>query len=251
MLNDEQKSNIKICGRYLYQTLMEVRSSIKPGVSARVLDEIAERVLLKFGCRPSFKNYYVAGAGSYPASICVSVNDEVVHGLPLDKKVFQEGDIVGLDLGAEYKGINTDMAITVPVGQVSADASKLIKATEDGLMAGISAIKPGAKIGDIGHAIEQVAKQYSLGVVKEYVGHGIGVRPHQPPQIPNFGREGTGSPIVDSTAIAIEPMFTLGDYRTYVDNDGWTVHTVDHSFTAHFEHTVLVENGEPVIVTAA
>lgn len=249
ILTKEQIKNIKICGKYLNESLTEAVKAVKPGVSTKYLDEIAEKELRKRGCKPSFKNYYVPGAGKYPASLCVAVNDEIVHGIPSDKRILKEGDIISLDIGAEYEGIFTDMATTVPVGEISDKAKMLLESTKESLMIGITHAIAGNHIGDIGNAIENFASFRKLGVVKDYVGHGIGTQPHMAPQIPNFGTKGTGPAITENMALAIEPMLTLGREETALDSDGWTVRTYDGSLSAHFEHTVIIENGKPVIVT--
>lgn len=250
ILTTEKKELIKQCGRFLRRSLNKVMTKVKPGVSTDHLDEVAETSLRSNGCEPSFKEYEPRGGGHhYPASLCVSVNDEIVHGLPNKNRILSDGDIVSLDLGARYKGVCTDMAVTIAVGNISSDASKLIKTTEKSLDIGISQIKPGVRVGDIGFAIACYVKSAGFDVIREYVGHGIGSHPHQAPAVPNFGHKNTGEELIDGIALAIEPMVSAGDWHTSVGEDGWTVSTADGSLSAHFEHTVLIENGEPVIVT--
>ena len=248
-LSPEEILSLKAGGRFLAEALALVCKAVRPGVSTAELNQIAEHELALRNCRPSFKNYYVAGAGEYPAALCISINDEIVHGLPDAGRLLQDGDIVSLDLGAEYQGIYSDMAVTVAAGEISKESQRLIEVTKHSLETGIAAITPGAKIGDIGAAIEEYVESEGFAVIKDYVGHGIGRKPHELPQIPNFGRKGTGPLIADNQALAIEPMVSVGDFHTMVANDGWTVKTLDGSLSAHFEHTVIVENGLPVIVT--
>lgn len=248
-LTQQQKNDLRTCGQFISSSLQAVVKSVRPGITTYELDQIAEKQLRIRDCRPSFKNYRVAGVGTYPFSLCVSLNDEVVHGLPSKSRTIKNGDILSLDLGAEYKGVYTDMATTLAVGLVSEEVKKLIRITKLSLERAIAKITFGTKTGDLGYEVEKLARENSLSVVKEYVGHGIGVEPHLPPQIPNFGKPGTGAEILEDTAIAIEPMLTLGDWRTTLDADGWTVRTADGSMAAHFEHTVLIENGKAVVVT--
>lgn len=248
-LSTAQKSLLMTAGSSLASALLVVAAAVKPGITTAALNQIAEQELAARNCRPSFKKYLVLGTGRYPASLCVSINDEIVHGLPRADRVLANGDIVSLDLGAEYQGIYADMAVTVPVGSISAEADKLIEVTRSSLEVGIKSIVPGATIGDIGSNIAEYAENRGFSVIRDYVGHGIGIKPHQSPQIPNFGRKGSGPLIENNQALAIEPMISAGDFRTKVAPDGWTVQTVDGSLSAHFEHTVLIENGKAVIVT--
>lgn len=250
-LNKEEIVTIKACGKVLAESILEAANAVKPGASTFEIDTIAEQAILSRGCKPSFKNYLVAGAGHFPAALCISINDEIVHGIPSKQRIIKDGDIVSLDLGAEMNGIYTDMALTIAVGKVSEDAQELINVTKASLEMGIDQARVGNTIGDIGASIEQYAEGERMGVIREYVGHGIGRKPHMEPQIPNFGRAATGEEIKEGMALAIEPMLTLGDYHTKVLGDRWTVKTADGSLSAHFEHTVVIENGKPVIVTKA
>lgn len=230
-------------GKILAQILTEVKEKTKPGVKTRELDELARRLCLKYKVKPAFLNY-----GGYPASICVSVNDEVVHGMPSDR-VIQEGDIVSLDFGVFHKGYNTDAAITFGVGNITAVAEKLIKVTEESLYIGIEQAKTGSHIGDIGSAVQKHVEKNNFGVVRSLVGHGIGKEVHEDPYIPNFGKKGTGPVLKNDQTIAIEPMVTGGNYEVYQDNDGWTYKTKDTSMSAHFEHTIYITEEGPVILT--
>lgn len=249
VLNHEEIEAIKECGKILRDSLYEVREAVRDGITTKELDNIAESAIVARGGVPSFKDYEVKGVGSFPSSVCISVNDEVVHGIPGDLTI-KEGDVVSLDLGVIYKGVCTDMAITVPVGKVSEEAKKLIRITRESLEKGITQAKVGNRIGDIGYEIQEYAEKNGFGVVRELVGHGIGREPHMEPHIPNFGQKGTGPLIEEGMALAIEPMLTHGSYDVTVGDDGWTVKTRDGSLAAHFEHTVVIVNGKPVIVTA-
>jgi len=246
---DEIKA-IKECGAILKNSLDIVCQNLGPGVSAYDLDQIAEKEIRKKGAVPAFKNYYIRGMGSYPASLCVSVNNEVVHGLPLKSKIFKNGDIASLDIGAGYKGVYTDMAVTLAVGEIEEDTRRLIETTEKALYKGIAQAKAGNTLGDVGYAIGSYGENFGLGVIRDLVGHGIGRKPHLPPQIPNYGEKGNGIILVEGMALAIEPMFTLGSYDIVSTEDGWTIETADGSLSAHFEHTIVIENGRPTIVTA-
>ncbi|MFA6963693.1 MAG: type I methionyl aminopeptidase [Patescibacteria group bacterium] len=249
ILNKEEIADLKVNGHKLALLVDQLKAEIKPGVTADKIETLALKLFDQAGLTPAFLNYYVYGAGNFPASTCISVNEEVVHGIPLKTKVFKEGDLVSIDLGAGYNGVYTDMAVTVPVGEISDADAKLLKFTEDSLYRGIEAAKSGNTIGHIGEAVEKVANLNNLGIVRDYVGHGIGRKPHLPPQIPNYGEAGEGITIAEGMALAIEPMLTLGRGETDVRPDGWTVVTSDHSKAAHFEHTIIIENGLPVIIT--
>ena len=249
ILDKNQITDIKICGRILRAALLETADNCKAGISTLKLDEIAENAIIKAGARPSFKKYFVAGVGEFPSALCISINDEIVHGLPDENRILKNGDIVSLDLGAEYHGIYTDSAVTVPVGKVEPELLRLIDTTKASLQLGIKEAKAGNRIGDIGAAVETKAKADGFAVIRDYVGHGIGTKPHMPPQIPNFGDSGVGNEIVEGMALAIEPMVVTGSPETFVDDNGWTVKTADKSMAAHFEHTVVIIDGKPVIVT--
>jgi methionyl aminopeptidase len=231
-------------GRIVATVLAELKSQVKPGMKTRELDKIAERETEKLGAVPSFKGYH-----GYPASVCVSINDEIVHGIPGDR-IMNEGDIVSIDFGAIYNDFQGDSAITVAVGTITPEAEKLLKATEGSLMAGIQAAHAGARLGDISAAIQDYAESRGYGVVREYTGHGIGRDMHEDPQIPNFGMPGQGPILKTGMTIALEPMINIGDWRTRVEDDNWTVRTSDGSLSAHFEHTIVITDNGSEILTA-
>lgn len=231
-------------GKIVAAVLQGLKSRIKPGMKTKELDVIAEQELKKLGGQSSFKGYR-----GYPANLCVSVNDEIVHGIP-GQKVLQEGDIVSLDFGAIYNGFQGDSAITVGVEKVSEKAADLIAATEGALKQGIAAARAGARLGDVSYAIQQFAESKGFTVVREYTGHGIGRNMHEDPLIPNYGIPHTGPVLKKGMVLALEPMLNIGGWRTKVDADNWTVRTADGSLSAHFEHTVAVTEGEAEVLTA-
>jgi len=248
-LTDKDIENIKISGEILKKSLRLVASMVKPGVSGRRLNDIAEESIRKYGAKPSFLNYSSSGEKPFPASLCVSINEVIVHGIPSGEQIIQEGDIVGLDLGVSYRGLCSDSAVTVIAGKPrDPNHKKLLDTTRESLQAGIKQAKAGNTTGDIGQAIEKVIVNKGFNVVKSLVGHGIGKNPHQEPQVPNFGKAGSGVRLVKNTAIAIEPMVVVGKNDLKTSRDGWSIQTMDKSMTAHFEHTVLItENGNLVI----
>lgn len=241
--------NLRASGKILAAVLDLVAREVKPGVSAADLDLMAESEIKKRGGTASFKNYRAEpGDPPYPATLCVSINDEVVHGIPRKDKILKDGDIVGLDLGVIYNGIYTDAAITVPVGKASEKHLKLIEAAKESLSAGLAQVKAGNFTGDVGFAIESAAKKYGFQVVRELVGHGVGKGVHEEPEVPCFGKPKTGTELVEGLVIAVEPMVNEGGWKVYFANDNWTIKTEDHSWSAHMEHTVLVtKNGCEVI----
>lgn len=250
ILTPKQIKDIKVCGKCLSNALGEVIRNSKIGIKTIDLDKIAEDSLLKQECTPTFKNFFVAGQGHYPATLCISINEEIVHGIPTHHRILKEGDVVSFDLGARYNGVCTDMATTILIGKTDDERKKqLIDVTKKSLEIGIKEAKVGNFIGDIGYAIQSYAESFGFGIVREYVGHGIGTEPHLSPQIPNYGAKRTGARILEGMALAIEPMLTLGDYRTIIHEDGWTVKTLDQSVAAHFEHTVVIIDKKPIIVT--
>ena len=216
---------------------------IKPGITTKELDTLANDYILKQDATPSFKNLY-----GFPGTICISVNEEVVHGIPSNRKL-KNGDIVTLDIGACYKGYHGDSAWTYPVGQIDPEIEALLKETEESLFAGLSAIKEGNRIGDIGYAVSEVAKKYNLGVVKELVGHGVGSEVHEEPDVPNYGKKGTGPILKEGMVIAVEPMLNLGTEEIFMLDDDWTIVTADDLPSAHYEHTVLVTKDGYEILT--
>jgi methionyl aminopeptidase len=223
-------------GKILGATVEHLRGSVTPGMSTGDLDAIAEEFIRSHdGAVPAFKGLY-----GFPGSICSSVNQEIVHGIPSKKRVLKEGDIVSLDVGVGYKGYFTDSATTVGVGTISAEAQQLLEVTQASLEAGIAAAKPGNHIGDIGHAVQKVVEAAGFSVVRDLVGHGIGVEFHEEPQVPNYGKPKRREKLVPGLTIAIEPMVNLGGPATRTLSDRWTIVTVDGSLSAHFEHTVAI-----------
>ncbi len=236
-------------GRRLARILIEVKNAIRPGVTTKDLDILAEELIVTGGDVPPFKNYTPRGARTpFPSALCVSVNDEIVHGIPSDR-VIVEGDIVSIDLGLAHKGMITDAALTVAVGEVSSLVANLISNTEKSLYAGIRAIKSGGKIGDISSAIEKIGNEHDYGIVRELGGHGVGHAVHEDPYVPNYGKKGTGPILKEGMVLAIEPMFMLGDEEILLLPDGYTIVTRDESLSAHFEHTVVVTHNGVEILT--
>jgi len=229
-------------GGVVAATLQALRSLVAPGVSTRELDRAAEALIRKMGGTPSFKGYH-----GYPATICTSVNEQIVHGIPGERRL-AEGDVVSLDCGAIWEGYQADGAITVPVGAIHPEVQRLLGLTEAALRAGIAEARAGRRLGDISHAIERVARAGGVEVVREYGGHGIGREMHELPRIPNWGPAGRGFGLKAGMTMALEPMLTLGGYETRLLADGWTVVTADGSVAAHFEHTIVVtEEGAEIL----
>jgi methionyl aminopeptidase len=225
---------MRVAGEIVGDTHKYLQPFIKPGISTKEIDKLAHDYILSRGATPSFLNLY-----GFPASVCVSINEEVVHGIPSKRKL-KNGDIVSIDIGACYKGYHGDSAWTYPVGEISPKKKQLLLLTEESLKRGLSVIKEGARIGDIGFAIEKYAKENKLGVVKELVGHGVGSSVHEEPDVPNYGKAHTGPELKAGMVIAVEPMLNLGTPNVYLLDDDWTVITADMLPSAHFEHTVLV-----------
>ncbi len=232
-------------GRILVAALEDVKKAIAPGVTTKTLDEVAARSIKSRGGYPAFLGYQ-----GFPANICTSVNDEVVHGIP-DERVLQEGDIVSVDLGVVYQGYYADAAWTFPVGAVSAEAERLMSVTQQSLWRGIAQARAGNHLSDISHAIQEYVEQNGFSVVREYVGHGIGTRMHEEPQVPNFGPPGRGIVLREGMCLAIEPMVNVGTWEVKQLANGWTVVTKDHRLSAHFEHTIAVTAAGPVVLTSA
>lgn len=241
--SSEEIQTMRKAGRILAQVLQTLAKSIKPGMRTGKLDEIARAELQRLGGSAPFLGYQ-----GFPATLCVSVNEEVVHGMP-GGRLINEGDIVGLDFGVEIDNLITDGAITVPVGSVDVRALQLIEITKRSMMAGIKQVKAGAHVGNISAAVEKVLKDAGYGVVEDLAGHGVGDSLHESPWIPNFGKAGKGPVLEAGMTICIEPMATLGKKQVRVAKDGWTVYTKDHSLAAHFEHTVLVTDKGYEILT--
>lgn len=220
--------------------------AVEPGVTTAEIDRIAENYIRKHGAKPNFKGY-----NGYPAAACISINNEVIHGIPSKHRVIKAGDIVSIDLGATYEGFNGDNAATFAAGDVSVEAKRLMKATKESLYKGISAAIAGNRIGDIGSAVQTYVEANGFSVVRDYVGHGVGTKLHEAPEVPNYGKPNHGIRLVPGMTIAIEPMVNQGDYKVNVLPDGWTVLTKDGSLSAHFEHTVAITADGPKILTVA
>lgn len=250
----EEIAILRECGRRLACALDVVEQAVRPGISTKALDEIAEREIRKDGDEPAFLHYKPWDAAKpYPATLCVSVNDEVVHGIPKPEHILKEGDIVGLDIGMKHRGLITDMARTVAVEgmrKVSPEAQKLLNATREALEVGIAVARGNAHVGDIGYAIEKFAKPFKYGIIRELGGHGVGRKVHEEPFIPNLGsKKGIGVKLKPGMVIAIEPMLTIGKPGIYLDKDGFTYRTRDRSLSAHFEHTVLITEGKAEVLS--
>ncbi|MDD2181351.1 MAG: type I methionyl aminopeptidase [Bacilli bacterium] len=245
MINIKSEYEIKImevAGKIVGDTHNHLKRYIKPGITTKELDEIAYNFIVASGATPSFKNHE-----GYPASICASINEEVVHGIPSNRKL-KKGDIISIDIGACYKGYHGDSAWTYPVGKISKELELLLEHTEQSLYEGLKVIRPGVRVGDIGYAISKYIKNFNLGVVRELVGHGVGSELHELPDVPNYGKPNTGPLLKEGMVIAVEPMINLGTHEVFIKNDGWTVVTSDNSPSAHFEHTVLVtKNGIKIL----
>ena len=241
--SSEEIDRMRRAGRLVGHTLSKLVEAARPGVSLLDLDALAERVIRDGGGIPSFLGYH-----GFPATLCLSPNSWVVHGIP-DGQLVEEGDILSIDCGAIVEGYHGDAAVTVPIGRVDEAARRLIETTERAMWAGIAQARPGNRLSDIGHAVEQVASALGYGVVREYVGHGIGTRMHEEPQVPNYGRPGRGLRLDVGLALAIEPMVNEGGPETEVLEDGWTVVTHDGSRSAHFEHTVAITPHGPEVLT--
>jgi methionyl aminopeptidase len=229
--------------RIVLETLDRLEAAAKPGVTTKELDRIAHDHIVKSGARPAFLGYH-----DYPATLCASVNDEVVHGIPGPRKL-RDGDIIGLDLGCVVDGFYGDAARTVPVGEVSDEAKQLMKVTREALLAGVAVCRADARVGDIGHAVQSVAERHGYGVVRQFVGHGIGTALHEEPQVPNYGSPGKGRRLVPGMCLAIEPMLNAGSPAVRVLDDDWTAVTVDGSLSAHFELSVAVTEHGPWILS--
>lgn len=238
--------SMRTAGQILSRVLDLACQEVVQGVSTKELSNLAAKELKRLGGEPAFLGY-----NGFPEPICISVNDEVVHGIPRETKIIREGDVVSLDFGVRYQGMIVDSARTVVCGNAASDVSKLIAITEASLAEGLAVVKNGVKTGTIGYAIEGVLKKAKLGIVRDLVGHGVGHHIHEDPNIPNYGRAGTGAVLVSGMTVAIEPMATLGKDGVYTDVDGWTVRTKDGSLAAHFEHTVLITDTGCEILTVS
>lgn len=241
--SEQEVEAMKKAGRLVALAHQAIREAVKPGVSSRDLDEIAERVITEGGGKPAFKGYH-----GFPATICASVNEEVVHGIPNRRKL-EEGDIISVDIGAIVDGYYGDSAWTYPVGRVAPEVAKLLEVTEASLYAGIAGARAGARLAAISGGVEDVVNAHGFGIVRDFVGHGIGRNLHESPQIPNYRTGDEGPVLHEGEALAIEPMVNIGTHKVKTKKNGWTVVTEDGSWSAHFEHTIIVQNGDPLITT--
>ena len=241
--NNIELNSLRQSGKMLNYVKEIIKKNIAAGITTKELDYIAEKEILDLGGKPGFKGLY-----GFPGTICSSFNEEIVHGIPSDRKI-KDGDIISIDCGVIYEDFNTDSAFTVGIGNLPVKTSKLIETTLNSLHLGIKEAVPNNHIGDIGHAVESYSTKNGFSVVKEYVGHGIGKNLHEDPQIPNYGIKSSGPKIIEGMALAIEPMLIEGDEQTKIDNDGWTVKTKDGSMSAHFEDTIIITNSGNEIIT--
>lgn len=241
--SDNEIEYMRKAGRLVGETLAKLEEVIKPGITTAELDKIAEEFITKHDAKPSFKGYH-----GFPASICSSVNDEVVHGIP-GSRVLQEGDIISIDCGAILNGFQGDAARTIPVGKISKEAETLIKVTQDSFFKGVEKAVVGNRLSDISAEIQTYVESFSFSIVRDFVGHGIGRNMHEDPEVPNFGRPGRGPKLRHGMVLAIEPMVNIGKYEVLVQPNGWTVVTIDGSLSAHYENTVAILNNGPEILT--
>jgi len=234
--------------RIVAEVLQLMKRYAKPGITTLELDKIAEDYILSNNARAAFKGYSQAGSFDYPGSICSSIDDEVVHGIP-GNRVLKEGELLSIDVGVEKNNYFGDAAISIAIGKISDEKQKLMEVTEKSLYLGIEQAVAGNRIGDIGNAIQTYVESFGFSVVRDLCGHGVGKHLHEDPQIPNYGKRGTGALIKNGMTLAIEPMINMGSYKVFVDEDGWTVKTMDGLPSAHFEHTIAVIDGKPEILT--
>ena len=242
--NSEQLQLMRRAGRITGEALLVARDMIRPGISTKEIDTAIRTYIEKCNAVPSFLGY-----GGFPASACISVNSEVIHGIPDEKVILNEGDIVKIDVGARYRGYNGDSARTFPVGKVSEEALKLIRVTKESFYEAMKVAKAGMRVGDIGYAVENYVISNGFSVVRQYVGHGVGRDLHEEPEVPNFGRAGRGPRLYADMTIAVEPMVNVGTPDVKVRDDGWTVYTADGKLSAHYENTVAITAGEPILLT--
>ena len=244
--NSEQIILMKKAGVITAEALLVARDLIRPGISTKEIDTKIRRHIERCGATPSFLGY-----GGFPGSACISINDEVIHGIPSEKVILKEGDIVKIDVGARYRGYNGDSARTYPVGKVSDEALKLISVTERSFFEAMKFAKAGNRVGDMGFAVENFVISNGFSVVRDYVGHGVGAELHEEPEIPNFGRAGRGARLYSGMTLAVEPMVNVGVADVKVKKDGWTVVTADGKLSAHYENSVLITDADPIILTDA
>lgn len=244
----EEIVKMRAASRIVAEILQELKSLVREGVTTGEIDRVAEESIRQYGAEPAFKGYRVAGH-TFPRCICISINDEIVHGIPSDRRVLRDGDIVGLDFGVRYQGFYGDSAITMPVGTASVGDERLICATREALQKGIDQAKPGNRMGDVSAAIQRHAEGAGFSVVREFVGHGIGRRLHEEPQVPNYGSPGRGVRLRPGMVLAIEPMLNAGRAGVRIKADGWTAVTEDGARSAHFEHSVAVTESGPEVLS--
>ena len=242
----EEISLMKIAGRITAESLLVAEEMIRPGISTKEIDTKIQRYIERCGATPGFLGY-----GGFPGSACISVNREVIHGIPSKRVILKEGDIVKIDVGARYRGYNGDSARTFPVGKVSEEALRLISVTEKSFYEAMKFARAGCRLGDVGHAVESFVISNGFTVVRDYVGHGVGFDLHEEPEIPNFGVAGRGARLYSDMTVAIEPMVNAGIANVKVRGDGWTVVTADGKLSAHYENTVAITDGDPIILTDA
>lgn len=242
--NALQIEKMKLAGRITGEALLLAGEAVKEGITTKHLDDIIRTYIEKCGAKPTFLGY-----GGFPGSACISINDQVIHGIPSKNVILKEGDIVKIDVGATYQGFIGDSANTFPVGKVSDEASKLIRCTKESFYRGASQVKIGNRIGDIGAAVQNYCEELGYGVIRKYTGHGVGRELHEDPSVPNYGTAGRGPRLVSGMTIAIEPMVSVGSYEVKELSDGWTVVTKDHSLSAHYEHTVALTDEGIIYLT--
>ena len=242
--NSQEISAMKDAGRITGEALLAARDAVRPGVSTEEINRVIEHYIRKCGAEPTFLGY-----GGFPASACISINDEVIHGIPSKKRILREGDIVKIDTGATYRGYVGDSARTIPVGKVSEQAKKLIRVTRDSFFAGAEQVKVGNRLGDVGHAIDALVTENGFSTVRRYVGHGIGTDMHESPDVPNYGTPGRGIRLCAGMTVAIEPMVNTGTYDVREMPDGWTVKTADGGLSAHYENTLALTSDGVLILT--
>ena len=242
--NAAQIAAMRLAGKITGEALALAGEAVREGVTTRHLDDIIRHHIERSGAKPSFLGY-----GGFPASACISINDEVIHGIPSKSRVLQEGDIVKIDVGAFYHGFHGDSANTFGVGKISAEAEQLIRVTRESFYQGIAKATAGGRVGDIGCAVSAHAESFGYGVVRDYIGHGVGANLHEDPEVPNYGNAGRGPRLFPGMTIAVEPMINMGSYQVRQLADGWTVVTADGSLSAHYEHTIAITEGEAEILT--
>ena len=242
--NSEQLALMKKAGRITAEALLLARDTVRPGISTKEIDTKIHNFICKCGATPSFLGY-----GGFKGSACISINNEVIHGIPSERKILSEGDIVKIDVGACYRGYNGDSARTFPVGKVSDEALRLISVTEQSFYEAMKFAKAGNRVGDIGSAIENFVISNGFSVVRSYIGHGVGAELHEEPEVPNFGRPGRGARLYSGMTLAVEPMVNAGTHEVKVQKDGWTVTTLDGKLSAHYENSIAITDSDPIILT--